>query len=135
MNTSTTIANVSNKDQIIYQVILQHLFDFSPFVQENQSFDLSKLVVYQPNKTVKFNSYEEMFQYIFNDEYVGQVSSEVGKCGQFVVLDGDEKHVLHVIFPAARLYLDRSLFAGAKTIQHCADNYLGFATCLVDNGI
>ena len=57
--------NLSVKDETICQVILQHLFDFSPFVQENQSFDFSKLVVYQPNKTIKINSYEEMFKYIF----------------------------------------------------------------------
>ena len=31
--------NLSVKDETIYQVILQHLFDFSPFVQENQPFD------------------------------------------------------------------------------------------------
>lgn len=121
-----------NKDQIIYQVILQHLFDFSPFEQVNQPFDVSNLVVYQPNKTVKFTSYEDVFNYIFNDEYFGQCSDKVEKHGQFVVLDGDENHVLHVIFPVG---LDRGMFAGAKTIQRYADNYFGFATCLVDNGI
>lgn len=123
--------NLSVKDETICQVILQHLFDFSPFVQENQLFDFSKLVVYQPNKTIKINSYEEMFKYIFNPEYVGQCSNRVEKHGQFVVLDGDEKHVLHVIFPAARLDLEHTKFADAATIQHYADNYFGFTTCLL----
>ena len=136
-----------NKDQIIYQVILQHLFDFSPFEQVNQPFDVSNLVVYQPNKTVKFTSYEDVFNYIFNDEYVGQCSDKLEQHGQFVMLDGDEKHVLHVIFPATRLSLglffpivsrlglEDTKFSNAKTIQHYADTYYGFATCLVDNGI
>jgi hypothetical protein len=124
--------NLSIKDENIYQVILQHLFDFSPFVQENQPFDFSKLVVYQPNKTVKINSYGEMFKYIFNPEYVGQSSSKVYKHGQFVVLDGDEKHVLHVTFPVG---LECAMFASERTIRHYADIYYGFATCLVDNGV
>ena len=139
--------NLSIKDENIYQVILQHLFDFSPFVQEKQPFDFSKLVVYQPNETVKFTSYEDMFKYIFNDKYVGQCSNNIEKHGQFVVLDGDEKHVLRVIFPAARaslglffpvtasLGLEATKFSDAETIQHYADNYFGFATCLVDNGV
>lgn len=134
-----------NKDQIIYQVILQHLFDFSPFEQVNQPFDVSNLVVYQPNKTVKFTSYEDVFNYIFNDEYVGQCSDKLERHGQFVMLDGDEKHVLHVVFPSvaaklaaeavASLVSEYAMFADAKTIQHHADTYYGFTTCLVDNGI
>lgn len=136
-----------NKDQIIYQVILQHLFDFSPFEQVDKPFDVSNLVVYQPNKTVKFTSYEDVFNYIFNDEYVGQRSDNIERHGQFVMLDGYEKHVLRVIFPAARtslalffpvtasIGLEDTKFSDAETIQHYADNYFGFATCLVDNGI
>lgn len=135
-----------NKDQIIYQVILQHLFDFSPFEQVDKPFDVSNLVVYQPNKTVKFTSYEDVFNYIFNDEYVGQRSDKLEQHGQFVMLDGDKKHVLHVIFlpcvsvnlaaeAVASLASECVMFAYAKTIQHYADTYYGFTTCLVDNGI
>lgn len=120
--------NLSVKDETMYQVILQHLFDFSQFVQENQPFDFSKLVVYQPNNTVKFTSYEEMFKYIFNPEYAGQSSNKVEKHGQFIVLDGDKKHVLHVIFPVG---MERAMFADAQTIQHYADTYFGFTTCLL----
>ena len=120
--------NLSIKDENVYQVIVQHLFDFSLFLQENRQFDFSKLVVYQPNNTVKFTSYEDMFKYIFNHEYAGQCSNNIEKHGQFIVLDGDEKHVLHVIFPVG---IEHVMFADAQTIQHYADNYFGFTTGLL----
>lgn len=128
---------MSNKNETMFKVLLQHIFDFSQFEVINKPFDVSKISVIQPDNTVHFDSYEQMFNYIYNDKYVGQLSNDVSVYGQFIMnsLDG-EKVVLQVIFPTSTLNTGSVAVTGslnptdATTIQKLATHLEGLATCL-----
>lgn len=130
---------MSNKNETMFKVLLQHIFDFSQFEVINKPFDVSKISVIQPDNTVHFDSYEQMFNYIYNDKYVGQLSNDVSVYGQFVMnsLDG-EKVVLQVIFPTSTLNTGSVAVTGslnptdATTIQKLATHLEGLATCLAN---
>ena len=128
---------MSNKNETMFKVILQHLFDFSQFEIINHPFDVSKISVIQPDHTVHFDSYEQMFNYIYNDKYVGQLSNDVSVYGQFVMsgLDGEEV-VLQVIFPTSNTcsvaVTGGLTLTDATTIQKLATHLEGLSTCLAD---
>lgn len=128
--------------ETIAKTVLQYVFDFGHF-EEKDEFDLSNVVVYVEDdeaeydiNSVKFESYQDMLDFIWDDQYTGTVVSNDSiatpmPMGQFIYdsVNGKTK-----VIPCYDLTSEgATIVADAQYIRNVCQNLLNFCVALENN--
>lgn len=126
--------------EVIAKTVLQYMFDFGAF-EKTGEFDLSNVVVYIENDeveygvdSIKFESYQDMLDFIWDEQYTGTVESNNSTAipmGQFIYDSINEETK---VIPCYDLTSEgATVVADAQYIRNVCQNLLNFCVALQNN--